>query len=586
MCWISWLRWPDTIIDFGEQVYIAWRLSEGDVLYRDIAYFYGPLSSYLHALLFKLFGASLLVLVGFNLLLVAGLTLLIVRIFLRLGTAFTAYLAGFTFLMVFAFAQYLWMGNHNFVCSYVYDVTHGIFLSFLAAGQYWRFAQSRKPGDLVVLGLLSGLVLLTKIEVSLAWMLAVLTGLALLARTQKLSLQETGRWALWFVAGLILPIAGFTLYFMVHLGWAEGFQAMLGPWTYVFSSSIRSLSFYQSVMGTDALGANLIRIASYLVGWIAFLGMLGILGYALRKPFERSPLLAGLGMTLWVFLFYMLQRHIPWLQLLLPLPLVLTGISAFLCFKIWTGGAVFKDSAPQLLLATLCIFSTALLLKIFFNTHVYHYGTALAMPGTLILFKLLTDDLPSKLDRHSVSHFFFRGSVIGGLALFTLIHFGVSAGYYSKKVFPVGYQADTLIGYNPNVAPNALVFQIAYDVLKEDMKEGDTLATFPTGTLMNYLLRKPNSINSISFNPGTGLLLGESRVLNDLQAAPPTHIAIVYHDYLEFGARFFGKDFGKEIYQWILKDYESLKLIGRDPVEGEGFGIHLFKRKPENPASP
>ena len=39
---LSWLKWPDLVIDFGEQAYIAWQLSEGAVLYRDIVYFYGP----------------------------------------------------------------------------------------------------------------------------------------------------------------------------------------------------------------------------------------------------------------------------------------------------------------------------------------------------------------------------------------------------------------------------------------------------------------------------------------------------------------------------------------------------------------
>ena len=43
---ISWLKWPDLVIDFGEQAYIAWRLSEGAALYKDLVCFYGPLSSY------------------------------------------------------------------------------------------------------------------------------------------------------------------------------------------------------------------------------------------------------------------------------------------------------------------------------------------------------------------------------------------------------------------------------------------------------------------------------------------------------------------------------------------------------------
>jgi len=48
MASISWLKWPDLLIDYGDQVYIPWRLSEGLVLYKDIFYMYGPLSSYIH----------------------------------------------------------------------------------------------------------------------------------------------------------------------------------------------------------------------------------------------------------------------------------------------------------------------------------------------------------------------------------------------------------------------------------------------------------------------------------------------------------------------------------------------------------
>ena len=118
------------------------------------------------------------------------------------------------------------------------------------------------------------------------------------------------------------------------------------------------------------------------------------------------------------------------------------------------------------------------------------------------------------------------------------------------------------------------------------MKEGETLAALPTGTLLNYLTRNKNPIDSISYNPGTWKLLGEQRVLNDLQTTPPTYIAIVYHDFLEFGTRFFGKDFGNDIYQWVLEDYDSFKLIGKDPVKGEGFGIHLFKLKTSVPVHP
>ena len=48
----SWGTWPDVLVDFGKELYLAWRLAEGDVLYRDLAYFHGPLPQYVNALWF------------------------------------------------------------------------------------------------------------------------------------------------------------------------------------------------------------------------------------------------------------------------------------------------------------------------------------------------------------------------------------------------------------------------------------------------------------------------------------------------------------------------------------------------------
>jgi Dolichyl-phosphate-mannose-protein mannosyltransferase len=583
---ISWLKWPDLVIDFGEQAYIAWRLSEGTILYRDIAYFYGPLSSYVHALLFKLFGSQLIVLIIFNLVLVAVLAVLIYRLFLFMGSRLSATSAGLIFLTVFAFAQYLWMGNHNFICSYVYDVTHGIFLSFLAAGQFVKFAETRQNMKLVLLGLLSGLVLLTKIEVSLAWTTAVLAGLFLLFKTWNCTLREWQNYLALFCLGLFLPFLLFTFYFAYHMGWSQGLQAMLSPWTYVFSTSIGSLSFYKGVMGTDALSENLTLILKYLFSWALFLAMLGVLNHALRKPVARFPLLGILLIILFLFGLHTFEALVPWLELLRPLPFVMLGYVILLAFRLWNRNNDSSDPLPTLVLTTMAIFSTVLLLKIFFKTHVYHYGTALAMPATLIFFKILIDDLPSKLREFSEDHLVFKGAMIAGMSLFVFNHILVSAGYYGKKVFPVVSGGDTIVSYNPEITPRALFFQITLDILNKEMNEGETLAAFPTGTLLNYLSRKENPINSISYNPGTWKLLGEQRVLKDLQASPPTYIAIVYHDFLEFGYRFFGKDFGKDIYQWISEDYASFKLVGKDPVKGEGFGIHLFKLKNIKPDQP
>ena len=45
MLHVTWLTWPDAFVDFSREVYLPWRVSCGDVLYRDLAYYFGPVYS-------------------------------------------------------------------------------------------------------------------------------------------------------------------------------------------------------------------------------------------------------------------------------------------------------------------------------------------------------------------------------------------------------------------------------------------------------------------------------------------------------------------------------------------------------------
>jgi hypothetical protein len=74
---VSWRRWPDPVVDFGRELYIPWRLAEGAVLYRDVDDFYGPLSQYFNAALFRIFGPGLMVLVTANLVVFAAIVILL-----------------------------------------------------------------------------------------------------------------------------------------------------------------------------------------------------------------------------------------------------------------------------------------------------------------------------------------------------------------------------------------------------------------------------------------------------------------------------------------------------------------------------
>jgi len=45
MAAFSWRTWPDPLIDFGREAYVAWQLSQGFVLHRDVVTVSGPLAA-------------------------------------------------------------------------------------------------------------------------------------------------------------------------------------------------------------------------------------------------------------------------------------------------------------------------------------------------------------------------------------------------------------------------------------------------------------------------------------------------------------------------------------------------------------
>lgn len=173
----TWRAWPDAVVDFGREVYVPWRLYEGDTLYSDVAYFNGPLSPHVNPCVFRILGPWLDSLFIANFLFhlaVGGLIFAIVRF---ITNARCGLFCLFVFELLFAYGQYLRVGNYNFMAPYSHELTHGILLSLasLLCARYW--ITTRKLYWSLIGGVAVGLVFLTKPEiflaVALAWMMTL-----------------------------------------------------------------------------------------------------------------------------------------------------------------------------------------------------------------------------------------------------------------------------------------------------------------------------------------------------------------------------------------------------------------------------
>ncbi len=586
MAAISWGKWLDILVDFGLQVYTPWQLSQGQVLYKDIVYIHGPLSAYIHSLLFMVFGPGISVLAWFNTGLIIILTVIIRHLFCNLYDPLTGFLAALSFVVVFAFGNYLHVSNYNFVCAYEYTLPHAVFLSFVAIYQFVNYLRNPLSRTLFWIGLLSGLILLTKPEVFLAEITAIGTGLLLPFQLQETSLKNKLHKILIFFSAFFIPYLVFVFYFSFHMPIAQALESPFTHLTYIFNSGIKALPFYQAVTGTGFFWENMrnlfIVLGSYLFIYIALI----FLNKGIVIRYGNTRISYWICFAGFLTLLIIFKNDIFWLDMMRPLPLILIVYIGIFIYRWFSHSQTPQDKRRQISIFVLSLFSLVLLLKISLKVHVPHYGFALALPGFLIFAALLIHELPLVFKK-------FQGSALVpsafGLALL-LAHTGVmgwlSFNMYQMKDFPVGKGRDRVYDFPPHRAGTpaepymrGIIFNSALEWIDQQLGPDEEFVTFPAAPMLNYMSRRRSPIITGLFNPGVLLLTGESLILNSLKEKSPDYIVLVDQDFAHLGARFFGRDYAQATFKWIIQNYKVALQIGAKPLSDQGFGIQILKRQ-------
>ena len=175
---LTWNRWVELLVDFGRELYVPWRITQGDVLYRDIAYFSGPLSPHVNALWFWLFGPGVRNVLILNFLVLAAFTWLAYRILRRFVSPAPAVTSCAAFLVLCAFALYATYSSFDLIAPYSHEVSHGLLIAAVGLVLVRGLAE-QKVGRAVGVGVCVGLALLTKPEIALAVGVSLTAGVCL-----------------------------------------------------------------------------------------------------------------------------------------------------------------------------------------------------------------------------------------------------------------------------------------------------------------------------------------------------------------------------------------------------------------------
>jgi len=576
---LSWRRWSDVLVDFGLQLYLPWRISEGGVLYRDMMYLTGgPLSQHFNALLFKIFGVSLRTLIFANLAITAGILALVYRRFLAAADRLTATMICLGIVLVFAFQHYHLIGNYNYVTPYCHEVFHGLALSIMVVAGLSGWIEKKKIRSAAAAGFGSGLVFLTKPDIFMALLICIGMAFLIVCLFHKRIGFAAKSLVAFLLAGLV-PLLGFFMFFLQVEDWRASVRSTLFAWVPLRHTSLLKDPFYQWVLGLDTPFTHLKIMVAHFILIVVVITLYAMAFRSegdLNLKWLKSPWRVSL---LFVSLLLVLTVGSGWIDCGRSLPLL--GLSACGLLGLNYRQAAIGQKAVFPFLWN--IFGLALLTKMGFFTRIWHYGFALAMPAFMGAVYLLVWLIPVLLEQKYRARFHpFRLAVCLVLATVFVRLFLCSEHYYCQKNVPVGRGGDEIMAYGPSVNPFHDNVQLALSWIEKNVPPHATLAALPEGTMINYLSRRVNPNPYLVWVPPQMEVFGQTNMTAAFEKNSPDYVLVIARNTSEFGMGYFGyyPRYGTELMQWIESHYDPVYPAGKFPAGNQPFSeLRIMKQR-------
>ncbi|MGE5276857.1 MAG: hypothetical protein ACM3SU_07675 [Acidobacteriota bacterium] len=521
-------KWSDALIDSGREWIVPDALSRGELLYRDVVYWFGPLTPYFHAALFAIFGS------GFGTLVAAGVLASVACLGALYGTVVRV--AGRREAVLWsalAIPALCFMPNAGgSLLGMGYRIWHAALFTLLAAG-----VAARRPAGaprLLAAGALAGLAGLCRTEWGLAAAAAVLLASWRSSSDRRRFPGEAATAAAGFVGVFGATLAAFLA--------AAGPRAVLSDGHLLFGKLPQETrAFLVAFSGVADWRRGLLELLYSAAMWASAALAIEILALRGRHPNgRRGAALAGL-------------------LLLLAVAAVAGGAA----------GAVVWSAAPAV-----CAFALAaglrrrpgprgaalsalgLLGLLLSYRRPFHIGdSAYVGPPLLFAFVCAAGLLRLRVAR------FGRGSDRRRLsrAFATALVVAVGAAYAARLSHYAAWEGEPIAGTSrmltarPEVARE--IEALALAVRRGAAADGG-LVVFPEGELLNFLSGQPNPIRHKLYLPGYLTEENEGEILRELDRARPAAVVLWRRPTSEYQRGLFGADYGRKIRAWIDANYE------------------------------
>ena len=558
---ISWLKWGGLIIDTGRELYIPMKILRGAVLYKDIAYEYGPFSPYFNSLLCAVFGIhmrSFIISGGLTVTALSFLYYKISRIFLN---SFLSTLSSVTFLFVLAFGHYYEAGIFNYIIPYSYPAIHSVAFGLASLFYYYLDLTKGKRVYRYLSALFIALALITRIEIGVFLVISISAG-TLLDFRDRLALKQR------LLAYSIFPILIAGIVYVFAAGYLDNLGLLL-------KNIDMTSRFTRGIAGLGNIIQNLKDIMITVLYYAFLIGAFFAVGLGFSKVTVSSKI-KKTSLFIIAFLFaatlavFFQIRFFHYGMQYRCLPLICLGLCVLGCRRYCAG----VDPGRFLFLTVFSLFSFLLLTRMLLNVWAEHYGFYLVSAGLLCYFFFFFAEIPKLFKKKEIRRIY----VVGFLALvmsFAISRLNISNYFYESRTSKVSFPRGLMY-----VRPGYYNVIDFLDYMRSNTEKSASMVVFPEGAMLNFISERDTPLRYLSFLPVDFFRPDfEKDVIRQLEEKKIKYIAILPRDTSEYGPARFGIDYAQSLMAYIANKYIIKKQFGPIPFTSQDFGVLLLERE-------
>ena len=603
---VSWERWGNPLVDCGREMNQPLRLARGEMLYSDVRHIYGPLSPYVNALLYKIFGPSLAVLFADGILTAMLILALVYWLSRRLMGRVPAAAATLSVMWLCAFKQ-----AGNYILPYSYSALHGCALGLMSLAFVVRFLERREEGGtpsdgdggtadltaasrgtamlLAVAGAATGLAILAKTEMGLA---AVSAGVIAAALAGYPSLRRSITFNAIFITPCALLVLGVYAYIASKVGWhsladdsllffrhlppelvyfnkrVSGFDQPLQSIGSIIGAAVR-VGALAAVVGTVSMLltwrkgdrapghvalADLTRISdagrvSYTMIWVLLAGSLFIVVVPFAGPlnFEKGPYLA--------------------------MPLLLVGLIGREFTRYRKLPSKGRVDSQAIIVVIVAVYALASLARVILRVRSGGAYSSYLLPASVIVFTYAWVQPFANLFRQANTRRLARNIAIALMLLDVAITASLlSFRFRDRNTFVLNTDRGTIVA----VPDLGLSINEAIGFIKRETAIGEPVAVMPEGTSLNFFTDRPNPLREEITTPGYLDRAAEERAIKQLIQSDTRLVLVANRATSEFGPEAFGRDYCQTLMQWIEQNFEACAIFGPDHNPNQQIGDKTF----------